>query len=314
MAPGPLYSDLENTNQALVTIGVIAALTTAKNNATFAMSPVMQAVLGRDPGFAPIIGALGIQTSIMNLGQAALAATAEGVDPTATDFAVAPATLTPARQALQRVMSDFGAAKIDGLLRGDIGPQLLNALIADGVSGWSNRLAALTKALASSVTGTAGTSGAPLAWSSFSDSVYELMEQGNSGLVCFVDLKGAKDLRDDATSLGGAIANDAQMLQFSNLSQPGYIGRFMGVCDVYMLPSLYATGGDTYGLMFGEAGIHTKHEAVPLGVGADVIADVGFLTIEAKRGAGSTTKIDTVAHMAVGIREQNGIRRLRYLT
>jgi hypothetical protein len=81
-----------------------------------------------------------------------------------------------------------------------------------------------------------------------------------------------------------------------------------------MLPGLATSGGDTYGALFSAEGVGIKHENVPLGFGAEVIADLGFLTMEAKRAAGGISQIHTVSHNGVGIRQQAACRRIRYAT
>lgn len=314
MATGTLNTSLGGIFQALMTPAVAAAVNRERNNQGFIGSPTVQAILARDPMMVAIMGAAGVQFTTLDYGQASLVSTAEGSDPAESDVTSAATTITPARRALLRKLSDYANAKLAGLLTGDLSPAMYNALIFDGVAAWSNGLAGSVKTLASSMSNIVGTSGAPAAWNHLRDGHMELVEYGQTETVAIYDLKGIKDLTNDVASLGGVLANDPQLLQFQQTMRPGFVGRFFNGCNVYMLPGLATTGGDTYGAIFGAAGVGIKHEAVPLGFGAEVIADLGFLTMEAKRGAGSVSEIHTVSHNGVGIREQAACRRIRYAT
>lgn len=316
MAASHIISGMDDTFQALLTASIEASLTAAVNNRTFLGLPTMRAVMAADTGLAQLMGALGIQRTFWDLGAASAAASAEGTDPTPITVTPVAATLTPSRKVHGRRIFDYAAHLTAGITSGNMAPSAVVALVNEAFAIWENTYAGLFKALAPSASTGYGTTGTPLTWRAFSDAVLDLVDAGASGagVVAVLNLKGLRDLRDDALSLGGAVSMAPQIQQFLDLGRPGYVGRMLNVCDVVCLPGLATSGSDTIGMVFGAPGVHSKHEAVPLGLGAVGVLDAGMFTVEAKRAAGGLTDIQTVIHNAAGIAQQAGVRKLTFKT
>jgi hypothetical protein len=318
MAAGPWYSSsgLGDSNVALVTKALTVALhESAKNKAPIA-HPVMQEILRMDEGIGSTIGALGVQIGLAAIGQGKAAATAEGTEAGATNFSVSNRTLTPSRKEFLRSVSDYGRSLQRGLLTGEIGPDALALLTFEGYSVWTNTLIDLVVANASSATYEAGTTGTALTWADMQDEIYDHKDRGNVGpILAMISAKGAKDLANDAISLGGAVQMASQVQDFlTNGGAGAYVGRFFGDLDLYINSELDTDGGDTLGIAFNSRGIFTKHNVVPFPSEADAILNAGMFRMEARRPGGAVSYISTDMYNAAGILDAKGMFAIRYAT
>ena len=205
----------------------------------------------------------------------------------------------------------------EALLEGPLSPSAEAMLVYESYRYWANDIVDRAVALASSASNAVGTTGTALTWQKVQHGVYSFKDRGagKDRKVMLIDLKGAKDLADDALSLGGAMQMSAQMQQFLNNGASGsYIGTFWGALDIHLCSELDADGGDTLGLIAGAGGIHSKHQRVALPAEAIQLTDTGVYTIEALRQSGGLTRWQMVSHNAIGIRENGRIAAVRYKT
>lgn len=303
---------------ALMVSTIAVGLDPTNLNVEISAHPVMLSIMARDETLSNIIGALGIRVSFVDLGRSKMAATSEGSAPSLTNMTVTNVSLTPARYAFARSATDWARSIAEQMQTGQIADDVYALMVFDALRTWINTIVNLVVALASSATYSIGVSGSALTFAALTDGLTDMRARGGvggSGLVlCLLSSKGVKDLQNDALALGGAAALAPQMQQFLNGgASGGYIGRFLGALDIYLCPELDSDGDDTLGIAFTEEGIHTKHQRVPLPSEAIALADAGMFTVEMSRGAGTgTTTFTTSSHVAVGIRQQQGLAKIVY--
>jgi hypothetical protein len=314
MAAGNWLSSagIGDANIAVSARGIKVALNAAEKNREAAAHPVMQAMLARDSGLGPLMGALGLGMSFADLGQGKLAATAEGTEATATNFSTTNVVVTPARRAWARKVSDYARSLQGGLI--DEG--VIGAIAYDSTMAWLSSLVDQIAALASSATNEIGSTGVPLTWSALNEGIMDLKDRGaaQGRALALVTAKGAKDLADDALSLGGAVALSPQIQQLmANAGSGAYVGSFGGV-DAYLNSELDTDSGDTLGMLITDGAVVSKHQPVILPSEADAIINAGFFTVEARRPGGGLSTLETVAYNAVAIAENGRMAAIRYVS
>lgn len=318
MAAGKWFSNagIGDANNAVTARGIQAALTAANKNMEASAHPVMQAMLARDQGVGNMLGAVGFGMSFADIGSGKLAATAEGTEATATNFSTSNVAVTVARRAFARQVSDYARSLQEGLLMGEIGPTAEALLAYEGTRVWVNSLVDQIAALASSATNTIGSTGVPLTWSALNEGILDLKDRGAASgrAMALVTVKGAKDLADDALSLGGAVAMAPQIQQLlANASSGSYIGSFGGI-DAFVNGELDTDSGDDLGLLLTDGAIISKHQTVALPREADVLVNAGFYSMELRRPGGSVSTIETVAYNGVSIAENGRMAAIRYVS
>ena len=261
MAAGNWLSSagIGDANIAVSARGIKVALNAAEKNREAAAHPVMQAMLARDSGLGPLMGALGLGMSFADLGQGKLAATAEGTEATATNFSTTNVVVTPARRAWARKVSDYARSLQGGLI--DEG--VIGAIAYDSTMAWLSSLVDQIAALASSATNEIGSTGVPLTWSALNEGIMDLKDRGaaQGRALALVTAKGAKDLADDALSLGGAVALSPQIQQLmANAGSGAYVGSFGGV-DAYLNSELDTDSGDTLGMLLTDGAVISQAPA-----------------------------------------------------
>lgn len=308
MANGPWYTS-SGPGDANITVGARSlqlALAGEVKNAAIMGHPVIRELMSRDRLMGELMGALGVSVGLITAGTSKMAATAEGTAATATDWATAnSATVSPARLAHARSLGDFGIAIQEGLLDGQIGPTAMALVSFDAIGAYVNKLVDLLVATATSATYTIGTSGASLSWAALQDGVIDMKNRGVTGPgLALLTAGQVKALTQDMLGLGGAMQWASQAQEgIQTLGRGAYIGRFNEI-DVYMNGELDTSGGDDYGVIFTPGSHKVEHKRVPLGYGAQVIEDLGFLTMEARRPGGGVSLVESVVHLGVGIQEQ----------
>jgi len=318
MAAGPWYSQsgIGDANNAVTARGIQAALQAANKNMEAAAHPVMQGMLARDAGLGQLLGAYGFGISFADIGGGKLASTAEGTEATPTNFSTTNVAVTPARRAFARQVSDYARSLQDGLLQGELAPDTEALLAYEGTRVWLNSLVDQIAALASSATNTIGSTGVPLTWQALNEGIMDLKDRGaaQGRAMALVSAKGAKDLADDALSLGGAVAMAPQIQQLiANAGAGAFVGAFGGV-DVYLNSELDTDSGDTLGLLLTDGAILSKHQQVVLPREADALINAGFYTMEMRRPGGSVSIIETVAYNGVSIAENGRMAAVRYVS
>jgi hypothetical protein len=318
MAAGAWYSQsgIGDGNNASTARGIMAALTEANKNMEAAAHPVMQAMLARDAGVGQMLGAYGYGVTFANLGSGKLAAETEGNEASPTNFSTTNVTVTPARRAFTREISDYARSLQEGLLMGEIGPDVEVMLAYEGTRLWMNSLVDQIAALASSATNTIGSTGVPLTWSALNEGIMDLKNRGAASgrAMALVTVKGAKDLADDALSLGGAVQMAPQIQGLiANATAGAYIASLGGV-DVYLNSELDQDAGDDLGLLLTDGALISKHQQVALPREADALVNAGFYSMEMRRPGGSVSYIETVAYNGVAIAENGRMAAIRYVS
>jgi hypothetical protein len=319
MGAGAWYSGsgLGDANIVVARRTIQVALHESVKNRAVMGHPVMRGIMAQDAALGQLLGELGVSISLAALGQGKLAATAEGTPATPTNFSTAnSATVTPARRAFSRDVGDFARALQQSLLRGEISPDAVAMLVYDAYGCWSNDLVDRMVALAASATYAIGTTGAPLTWDAVRDGVLDCQNRGVQGAgLGLISAKGAKDLSADALALAGAVQMRAATQGFvPDTRQGAYICSEWGV-DWYLNSELDTSGTDTLGIVIWDGAMLLKHQRVPLPVNeARVLADLGFLTIEADRPGGGVTRAEYASYNAVGILEQARFAKIVYAT
>ena len=292
----------------------MAALTAANKNQEAAAHPVMQAMLARDAGVGQMLGAYGYGVTFADLGSGKLSAEVEGSEASPTNFSTTNVTVTPARRAFTREVGDYARSLQEGLLMGEIGPDVEVMLAYEGTRLWMNSLVDQIAALASSATNTIGSTGVPLTWSALNEGILDLKNRGaaQGQAMALVTVKGAKDLADDALSLGGAVSLAPQIQSLlANASAGAFVGELGGV-SVYLSSELDQDSGDDLGLLLTDGAVISKHQQVALPREANTLINAGFYSMEMRRPGGSRTFIETVAYNGVAIAENGRMAAIRY--
>jgi hypothetical protein len=320
MSAGPWYtsSGIGDANNAAAAAVLEEAFTGESLGNGLLASPPMRAMLADDAAaLGGLTGALALKWGLVDIGTGAMAATGEGSAASATNFSVSTGTLTPARRAFARKISDYGAHIQQALLTAPIGT--VTALLArDAYGVWRNSLITLVATLFGSASYTIGTSGAALTWQVLQFGVMDAVYRsgGSAGtFAAMLSKQQVQDLAADAMSLGGAVQMSAQVQQFLSQNTGGdaaYIGRFFGVVDLYMSNRLTTSGGDVIGGLFGTGAIVCRHERVMPLPGGTPAFDAGFFSAEwrARNGDGTAT-IDFIAHNAVAIKQSLALAKIQ---
>jgi hypothetical protein len=307
-------SGLGDANIAVGPRTIKAALNAASKNNAIIGHPVMQEMLLMDQGLGPLLGNLGVSMGLLTFGTGKASAVAEGTGTTATNFSLTNSTtITPARHAFGRKVSDFGVAVQRGLLTGELAPDQYAMLVNEGFQVWVNTLVDKVVALFASLSNEIGTTATDLTWGAVNRGIIDHKDRGNTGpAMGIIDAVGAKNLMDDTLSLGGAVQFSQQAQQAIQDAQAGaYLGNFFGV-DFYLNSELDDDGTDRFGAIISAGCVQSKHAIVPLPREAIMVADGGWYTLEALRQGGSETQFDLVMHLAAQIVEDNRGSMLRY--
>ncbi|MEY2669051.1 MAG: hypothetical protein RJA59_1689 [Pseudomonadota bacterium] len=292
------------------------ALNSANKNREAIGHPVMQAMLMRDEGLGPLLGAIGQGVSFLDIGQAKMTAVAEGTEATATNYTATNVTITTARRAGARKISDFAASLQEGLLRGELAPNMLSHIIYDATMMWGSDLLNRIVAFATSASNVIGTTGTALTWSAVNEGILDLKNRGVVGgpALALISVKGAKDLAADGLSLGGAVGFSGQAQGFIANAQSGaYIGTFWGV-DFFLNSEIDASGGDDFGLILTDGAVGSKHQPTPLPSNADAIFQTPAFTIEARRPGGGINTLECASYNGVAVLEEGRMAALRYVS
>jgi hypothetical protein len=301
-------SGIGDANIALSAAALKAAITKKTANRSLIMHPVHQRMLARDAGFGQLVGALGVQWGKIAIGQGAGTAVAEGSAASPANFSASTVSLTPGRKAYARSITDMGPHFQEALLEGNIAG-MIAMLGYDAFGVWANTYVAQLTALYPSFSTALDLSSSALLTLPFLEicNTVRVESQAESGdLVAVLSAQQIKDLRADLLTLGGAVqftpaAANAMQLQ----PDPNYFGRLFGFVDVYQGQEVTTDTGNSIGGVYGDLALASIHQRVAMQPGADVIADLGLLKIEARARSGTSTSIyDYIWHNAAGIDEQ----------
>lgn len=290
---------------------------TAKNGAIL-NHPFIRDLMARDAALGQLIGELGVSVNLVTIGTGKMAATAEATAATATAWTAANSTtVTPARRAYARKVTDFAVSLQQALLGPSLPPTIVAALVMEAVATWLNDVIDRLLATCTTATYTIGTTATALSWGAVHEGVIDIRDRG--AMVDFalglLTAKGAKDLLADSLSLGGAIQWAPQSQQaIQDVQRGAYLGKFFGV-DFFLNSECDTDGGDTVGGLFTPGSHLMKTQKVPLPSGAIGVADLpGMLTVEYRRADGGVSYYEYVSYNALAVLEQTRFAQIRYVT
>lgn len=295
----------------------------AKNKAAIA-DPVMAAIIQRDAMLGPVVGALLQRMSLLDLGGGKATATAEGAAQLAS-AAITPTNVapTPTRREYARDLLDSERSQLAGLGTGELPPDILDALVMEGVDVWGNTVLSDILALATGASYSAGTTGLAMSWAALQNGYLDMVNRGavgEAGVFAAMKVKGIKDVSTDVLSMGGAVQMASQVQQFLDIGKSGYVGSFFGGnLRLYMLDDVAVSAGDDVGIMLSERGVQTAHKVIPLPESATVLVQAGggnWISREAKRSTSlsATTRVETAFWTASAAADPAAMTKLVYVT
>lgn len=193
-------------------------------------------------------GSTAVQVPVISWGADAMASVAENASVSNTGLTTTAATLTLARQALRRQVSDLAQATAQGVPL-DV---TIDNIATDMVAAWNKRGTAMIGALASGFSNSVGSTGVDLSVTTFYNAIFSLQLTANSGqFVAILHNQQINDLMSSIRGEGGAIQYraDAQGV----LSTKGVAARFRFLEVDFYQSSRVATanaGADRQGAMF----------------------------------------------------------------
>lgn len=234
-------------------------------------------------------------------GYDAMAAVTEGNSSSNTAVTDASPSITIARQALQRQISDIND------LVDSIGANV-EGLAMDGVMSAAKRFTEMVCNVADDFTSTVGTSGSDMTVDDWYDAMFTLEEASVEGPFTAV-LYGRQltDFRNDLRTEGGALQFKDATQDMLDIKGPGYKGNFAGV-DIYQsaLVPTANSGDDSAGGMWGRGAIGYKDGSIRRLRGAGGVefpAGTKVMTEFERDAAGALTKIVHNYYVGVAIIE-----------
>ena len=204
---------------------------------------------------------------------------------------------------------------------GELPPDILDALVMEGVDVWGNTVLSDILALATSASYSGGATGVAMSWSALQNAYLDMVNRGAvgpAGVFAALKVKGIKDVSTDVLSLGGAVQMASQVQQFLEIGRSGYVGGFFGGgLRLYMLDDVATAAADDVGIMVAEKGIHTAHKIIPLPESAIALVQAGganWISRESKRGTttSATTRIETAFWTASAVADAAALTKLVY--
>jgi len=248
-------------------------------------------------------GSTVIKTGFVGLdGYDAMSAVAEGSSSSNTALTDDAVSVTVARQALQRQISDLASI----VNRGRMDPE---RLVADMVGAARMRKMAMLAALATSFTNTVGTSGSDMSVDDFFDGdiILNMASVPAEGRLAILHGRQIGDLRQSLRAESGALQWDQATVDMIKAAGPGLIARFLGY-DIFQSSKCPAanTNADRAGMMLGAGAlIYAEGTREPMiGDAAGVLAPGTKVWIGFERDeAGALTKVVGNYYIGVNIAE-----------
>lgn len=261
---------------------------------SFLTHPTVRAGWQDESGF---LQALAEQVPVVGFGLNMLVQANEGVGateltPTGTSY-----NITPARRA--GMMTTSGLFRIlDGVLVPDYGTLAFAMFL-----GGERRLMADLGALFPSITQQVGTTTVDLTWSVLKSAVNTNQQAGSRGTqVALLEDKQWADISDDALTLGGAVAEASETLQFLGGSRGfSYKGRYLnGDLDIFAADGNVITtvnvGADYSGCVFGPECFGIRTVPPQPDPAAITVAQMGWMRAELDRDS----SVDTTETVVIG--------------
>lgn len=257
-------------------------------------------------------GSSALQVPVVGLGgYNAMAAVADGSAASNTAITTGAATITIARQALVRQISDLAQLTSNGPMNVTV-----EALAEDMVGAFNKRVTAMLCGLSSGFSTSVGSTGVNLSVSTFYDAIFALQLTANDSFMCLLHPQQINDLVSSLRSETGPGQYLAATQEQVQAKGPGYRGSLFGV-ELFgstQVPTANA-GADYLGYMFSKGAVgYATGSAAPVRGAADVILPAGTpIVVELSRNA--EAGLNTITGSAfVGVAELDDARGVGILS
>lgn len=252
-------------------------------------------------------GSTAVQVPVISWGADGMAAVAENASVANTGLTTTAATITLARQALRRQISDLAQATAQGVPL-DV---TVDAIATDMVSAWSKRGTTMLTALASGFSNSVGSTGVDLSVTAFYNAIFSLQLTANSGqFVAVLHNQQINDLMSSLRSETGPGQYLAATQEMLNAHGPALKGRLFGV-DVFGSNTVATAnaGADYLGMMFAPNAIGMAMASVSPVMGSTTVQPASPVTVEFERDAsnGSTIIVGSVLAGVAEIDDAKGV-------
>lgn len=261
------------------------------------------------------MGSSALQVPVVGLnGTDSMAAVADGASVSNTAITTGSATITIARQALKRQISDL--AQLTNNVAGGMGVSV-DGLAEDMVYAYNKRVTSMLCGLSAGLSTSVGSTGVNLSVSTFYDAIFQLQLTANDGQ--FVAVLHPQQINDLISSLRSE-TGPGQYLSTTqdqiNAKGRGYRGNLFSV-DLFsstLVPTANA-GADFLGCMFapGAFGVATGTPAPVMGAGGVILKPGTPIVVELERdsAAGLTA---VVGSAFVGVAELQDLKGVGILS
>lgn len=259
-------------------------------------------------------GSSALQVPVVGLGgYNAMAAVADGVAASNTALTTGSATITIARQALVRQISDL--ANLTNSVPGGMGVGI-DGLAEDMVGAYNKRVTAMLCGLSSGFSGSVGSTGVNLSVSTFYDAIFALQLTANDSFMAILHPQQMNDLISSLRSEAGPGQYLAATQEQVTAKGAGYRGTLFGV-ELFVstqVPTANA-GADYLGMMFSRGAIgYATGSAAPVRGAGEIILPAGTpIVVELSRSA--EAGLSTIVGSAfVGVAELDDARGVGILS
>ena len=252
-------------------------------------------------------GSTAVQVPVISWGADAMVSIAENASVSNTGLTTTAATLTLARQALRRQVSDLAQATAQGVPL-DV---TVDNIATDMVSAWNKRGTTMLTALASGFSNSVGSTGVDLSVTNFYAAIFSLQLTANSGqFVAVLHNQQINDLMSSLRSETGPGQYLAATQEMLTAKGPGYKGQLFGV-DIFGSNTVATAnaGADYLGMMFAPQAIGMAMASVSPVMGSTTVQPASPVTVEFERDAsnGSTIIVGSVLAGVAEIDDAKGV-------
>lgn len=285
-------------NVSAATLMRLYALKIGHRDASVLNHPVIRSQWEDNSG---IMGAVAEEIPILGLGLDKLTSRTEGQ--AAPNIQPSSTTITPtvARHSGQILMSGIARARA---LRGTLAiPTLIDALVGGGQLTLISLVTAIHAFYVGQSAGSTGVAAGVTQLKAICDRIRRNGEVGGGPLLAILKPYTWEGITDDGLGMGGAfqMSPEAQRM-IGGVYGGSYQGRFLdGTVDVFTSDEVATmnAGADYANMILGQGSIAIRTEAPPEGISADVLAQAGYIRIEADRDAAGDDDM-VIAHTYMG--------------
>lgn len=257
-------------------------------------------------------GSSALQVPVVGLGgYNAMAAVADGSAASNTAITSAAATITIARQALVRQISDLAQLTANGPMNVTV-----EALAEDMVAAFNKRVTAMLCGLSSGFSTSVGSTGVNMSVSTFYDAIFALQLVANDSFMAIMHPQQINDLISSLRSETGPGQYLAATQEQVQAKGPGYRGSLFSVelFSSTLVPTANS-GADYLGYMFSKGAVgYATGSAAPVRGAADVVLPAGTpIVVEVSRSP--EAGLSTITGSAfVGVAELDDARGVGILS